>query len=330
MSYEIFRDALSLHLPSILSPDQADKVLSVVDTIATDYTFELKTKELILFDRVPEAVRIYIAAKSVEKLSTKTLELYLRTLQTFFGTVAKSPDTVTANDIRVYLYQYQHNRHVADCTIKSIRQILSGFFSWCLDEDLIRKNPASRVAPIHCEERHKSAMTPLELEVVRKACRTPREKAVVDFLYATAARVSEVCAVTLPDIDWDKRSVLIQRGKGGKSRTVYLNAESIVSLRAYLSSRTDNSSCLFPGRSGKPLSTRAVQKMIERIISRTDVRTHVTPHIFRHTSATVAIRAGMPVEQVQRMLGHSSINTTMVYTDIDDSDVRQNHGKYVV
>ena len=330
MSYEIFRNALTLRLSSALPADQLAQVLTVIDTISADYTFALKTKDLILFDRVPEAVRIYIAAKSVEKLSAKTLELYLRTLQTFFRTVAKSPDSITANDIRVYLYQYQHNRHVADCTIKSIRQILSGFFAWCLDEDLIRKNPVSRVAPIHCEQRHKSAMSPLELEVIRKACRTPREKAVVDFLYATAARVSEACAVTLPDIDWEKRSVLIRRGKGGKSRTVYLNAESVVSLRVYLSSRTDSSSCLFPGRSGKPLSTRAVQKMIERIISRTDVRTHVTPHIFRHTSATVAIRAGMPVEQVQRMLGHSSINTTMVYTDIDDSDVRQSHGKYVV
>lgn len=330
MSYEIFRDALSLHLLSILSPDQVDKVLSVVDTIATDYTFELKTKELILFDRVPEAVRIYIAAKSVEKLSTKTLELYLRTLQTFFGTVAKSPDTVTANDIRVYLFQYQHTRQVADCTIKHIRQILCGFFTWCLDEDLISKNPAARVAPIHCEQRHRSAMTPLELEVIRKACMDPREKAVVDFLYATAARVSEVCAVMLADIDWDRRSVLIRKGKGGKSRTVYLNAEALVSLRAYLKSRTDSGVFLFPGRSGRPLSARSIQKMVERIISRTDVKTHVTPHIFRHTSATVALRAGMPLEQVQRMLGHSNINTTLVYTDVDDSDVRRSHGKYVV
>ena len=332
MSYEIFRNSLSLQLLQAIPSEYLDTVLSIVDNIASGYTITKKPTEIIVFDSVPEAVRLYIAAKAVEKLSPKSLAHYLRTLSAFFRSLAKSPDKVTANDIRVYLFQYRSARNIKDVTLENIRMVLSGFFRWCQDEEIIQHNPCARIAPIRCEQARRKAMTPLELEVIRKACRDPREKAVVDFLFATGARVSELCAVCLSDINWDDRTVLIRCGKGGKSRTVYLNAESVVSLKAYLETRDDSAPFLFVSSRGPRhgLTSRAIQKLISGIMSRASVRTHVTPHIFRHTSATVALRAGMPVEQVQRMLGHSNINTTMIYADVDDSDVRASHSKYVV
>jgi site-specific recombinase XerD len=174
-------------------------------------------------------------------------------------------------------------------------------------------------------------MTPLELETVRGVCNTLREKAMVDFLYSSACRVSEFCALNITDVNMTDHTIHIERGKGGKGRTTFLNPEAEISLRAYLASRNDDSPALFVGCRAphNRLAVKAVQNEIQKIVLRSKVTVHVTPHIFRHTAASLALQRGMPLEQVQRFLGHSRIQTTLRYAKTLQADVQISHNHFV-
>ena len=174
-------------------------------------------------------------------------------------------------------------------------------------------------------------MTALELEKVRNACRSLREKALVDFLYSTAARVSELSNLDIRHVNLTDHTVRIEHGKGDKGRTTFLNAEAEISLRAYLDSRTDDCAALFVNKYGEKrrMQKRSIEDEICRIVSRCDLSVHVTPHIFRHTAASLALQRGMPIEQVQKFLGHARIQTTLRYAKILSADVKSSHAKYV-
>ena len=173
--------------------------------------------------------------------------------------------------------------------------------------------------------------TAIELETVRKSCRTLREKALVDFLYSTAARVSEVCALDLKHIDFTEHTVRIEHGKGNKGRTTFLNAEAEISLKAYLASRKDDSTVLFAPARGPAhhLCKKTMEQEISNIVSRCHVSVKVTPHVFRHTAASLALQRGMPIDQVQKWLGHARIQTTLRYAKTLNFDVKISHQKYV-
>ena len=215
-----------------------------------------------------------------------------------------------------------------------MRRIINSFYEWCLSESLVVHNPVKNIKPIKSDAIAREPLTPLELEYIRQACKDLREKAIVDFLYSTGCRVSEMCNAKLSDIDWENKAVFIEHGKGGYSRFVYLNAEAEVSLRAYLASRKLKSSYIFaPARNcpSEQTTPRAIQKLIKNLSKRANVdpNHHITPHVFRHTTATQALHNGMPIEEVQKLLGHKQINTTLIYTKIDDNSVRANHNKYI-
>ena len=175
-------------------------------------------------------------------------------------------------------------------------------------------------------------MSLLELERMRAACRTIREKALIDFLYSTGCRVSEVASMKIEDVDFPEGTVHIRHGKGDKERKVYINAESEVSLRAYMEERQDETPYLFVA-SRRPyggMGIKSFQSIIKKVAGRTNITKRVTPHIFRHTTGTVAIQHGMPVEQVKEMLGHESLETTMIYAKVDNRQVKANHQRCVV
>ena len=211
------------------------------------------------------------------------------------------------------------------------RIILNSFFAWLVDEDMIRKNPMRHIKPIKSEESVRLPMSQLELEKVRKSCKTLREKALVDFLYSTAARISEVVNMKIDDINFTDRTVLIRCGKGGKTRITFINAESEVSLRAYLASRTDDDPAGFVSVK-KPIhgvQKKALEIEVANIVSRCNISVHVTPHVFRHTAASLALQRGMPIDQVQKWLGHARIQTTLRYAKTLNFDVKLSHQKYV-
>ena len=332
MSYESFRADFVSRLMSIIpDPDQRNAVLLALDSTAAGYDFQLKTTDLIIHDGLPDAVRMYIAAKVVSNLTKGTLDNYVCCLRKFFQRVCKPVDHVTANDVRLYLFWYKQTFNVSDCTLDRIRVSLNGFYEWCVDEELVKKNPLRHVQPIRVGDPERLPLTALELETIRRSCRTLREKALVDFLYSTAARVSELCALDIKNIDFTEHTVRIEHGKGDKGRTTFMNAECEVSLRAYLASRSDDSPALFvPIRgSARHVSKKSIEQEVNRICSRCEVSVHVTPHIFRHTAASLALQRGMPIEQVQKFLGHARIQTTLRYAKVLDFDVKLNHRKYV-
>lgn len=331
MSYESFRSDFASKLISIVSSEQLNSILNVLDESSTDYEFKLKSTDIIVSDGLPNSVKMYIASKTIQRLTKGSLYNYYSHLCFFFNKVCKPVEDVTAVDVRMYLAWYKTTRNIKNSTLDHIRIILNSFFEWCVDEELLRKNPMRHIEPIRVEEPERLPLTALELEKVRKCCKTLREKALVDLLYSSAARVSEVCALNINDIDFCDHTIRIKCGKGGKGRTSFLNAESEVSLKAYLATRTDDSPALFVPIRGRArhLGKKAIEREIERIVSRCDVSVSVTPHIFRHTAASLALQRGMPIDQVQRFLGHSKIQTTLRYAKALNYDVKVSHQKYV-
>lgn len=282
----------------------------------------------------PEILKNYLVAKAIEGLSPTTLTFYRLTLRNFFQKINKVYTDITTNDIRVYLFQYKDEHKIQNSTLNTIRVVITSFFDWCITEGLpIKINPARAVNPIKQEVKPRESLTPIELEYIRNACRTLREKALVDFLYSTACRVSEVTNAKISNINWEDHSILIEHGKGNKTRKTYLNAECEVSLRAYLDKRTDNTNYLFVTSRNpvKALSKRSIELEINKICDRVQdkLHCHVHPHLFRHTSATIALHNGMPIEQVRQFLGHTNIKNTLIYAKSNDTEVRLSHEKYV-
>ena len=332
MSFESFRSDLIARLVSA-SWDNAQicAFLEILDPMADRYEIMPITTALIETGGIPDAVRLYIASKSVRNLARGSLKNYYSALSHFFAAVRKQVDDVTTNDVRLYLHQYKTQRKIMDSTLETIRIQLNGFFEWCVEEELIRKNPVRRIEAIRLPDPERLPLSALELETVRNHCRTLREKAVVDFLFSTAARVSEFCALKISDVNFADHTVRIEHGKGDKGRTTYLNAEAEISLRAYLAGRNDHSDALFATSRGtaRHLCVKTVQNEIQRIVSRCGLTVHVTPHIFRHTAASLALQRGMPINQVQRFLGHAKIQTTLRYAKLLDYEVKESHRKFV-
>ena len=304
------------------------QVLSCLDALSA--SFEIRETEQL--PRDPEILTMFLDAKYVEEKSAKTLKLYRSVISRFLRAADRPVGTIKTADIRHYLASCKQAGHKT-VTISNTRRILNCFFEWCVLEQLAPVNPVKRITPIKTEKSPRHGMKRIELEYLRNACTDLRDKALVDFLYSTGARVTELCNARIDHIDWEKKTLLIDHRKGNVSRFTYLNPECEVSLRAYLASRHDGSPFIFTrsrGSSVEPLNPKSVQNAVGRIAAgaRKSLSVRITPHVFRHTIATVLLRNGMPVEQVQRFLGHANINTTMVYASVSDDDVRRSHFMY--
>ena len=329
---EKLRNDLLVLMDDYLKPDKLREVVPMLESILSNYEIKKRETEIIVYDSdIPETVKTYIVAKKISGLSANSLYLYLMVLTDFFKTVCKKPEKVSANDIRVYLYQYQKEHNISNRTLDSKRTIICGYFNWMALEEYITKNPAVNIQPIKYERIHKKAMTQLDLEKVRLACKTKRDKAIVEMLYSTGCRVTELERLNISDINFDTKEVILF-GKGDKHRISYINAKAEVALKDYLSTRTDNNPALIVydrepyNRLKKSGIENAVKKIMESV---TDVTTHVTPHIFRHTTATTALDRGMDVVAVSRLLGHERVETTMEYITTDSSSMKDKHTNYI-
>lgn len=304
-----------------------------IEIILSDYDIKERETEIIPYGSdLPETVEIFIVSKRIAGLSDKTLYLYYMVLVDFFRTVQKKPEKITANDIRVYLYKYQKNHGISNRTLDGRRTIISSYFAWMASEEYTDKNPAVNIPPIKYERKHKKAMSQMDLEKVRLACRTKREKAIVEVLYSTGCRVTELERLNISDINFETKEVILF-GKGNKHRTSYMNARAEVALKDYLNTRTDQNPALFVYER-KPhgrLKKAGIEDIIKKMMERTDgVTTHVTPHVFRHTTATTALDRGMNIVDVSRLLGHERIETTMEYITTSSNSVKNNHQNYVI
>lgn len=322
---ERFRNELVTKLINVLPQEQIKSVLQAFDLTSSSYDISHKPTELIPLDGFPEVVKSYIASKAVCNASEGTLKQYRYNLFDFFRAVPKPFNAVTANDIRLYLYNIKQNRNASDRYLECIRITLNGFFQWLVANDYLLKNPCEKVEKIRFVEKQRKPLEPIELETFRWNTHEVREKALIDFLFSTGMRISECANVRLADIDWSERAVLIRKGKGGKQRVVYFNAESEVSLRKYLETRTDATDALFVSKRAphQPLKSRALENIIREVSERSSM--HVYPHLLRHTFATSGLHGGMPVEKLQRLLGHASPQTTLIYAKLDRVDLQREH-----
>lgn len=324
-NYENFRTRLVMNLCSVVRADQMADVLKAVDISLGDFEITRKQMSLITSATLPDVVKIYLASKAVSNRSMKTLAQYRYKLKIFFDAVRKSYVDVTTNDVRMFLYQYKTDHNASDRYMDNIRLTLSGFFAWLVSNDYIRKNPCDLVERIKYQEKERVPLTNYELEVLRWCCRSIREKALVDFLFSTGCRVSECSQVSLADINWDERSVVIRHGKGNKRRIVYFNAESELTLRKYLETRLDDDPALFV-RCRAPfcrLSPRSIENEIRKISERSAVEAY--PHKLRHTFATSGLRGGISLERLQALLGHADPRTTLIYAKNDQASLQLEH-----
>lgn len=332
--YEKFKNQFALSLSSIYSKEDIEIILRKLDSISYNYEINQKETSVVVYNsEMPEMVKTYLVCKKVEGMSDGTLYNYGKALEKFFFQIQKAPDQISPNDIRVYLYRYQEMNNTSNRSLDKIRQMICSFFSWANCEGYLERNPAITIKPIKYEKKERQPMTQIELEYIRQACNTLREKAIVEFLYSTGCRVSELCDVKLTDVDWNKKSVHLF-GKGKKHRTSYINAKAEVSLLNYLQTRDDYSEYLFVS-DRKPhgqLKKCAIEKVVRQIAERASehVNKPITPHVFRHTTASVSLQNGMPVEEISRLLGHENIGTTMIYAKVSMENVQSSHKKYVI
>lgn len=276
-----------------------------------------------------ELLKAFIAAKRVEGCSEKSIKYYKTTLEVMLGKVDKSVKTIVTEDLREYLSEYQKNSKASKVTIDNIRRILSSFFSWLEDENYILKSPARRIHKIKTGKTVKETYTDEELELMRDHCDTSRDLAIIDLLASTGMRVGELVALNKKDIDFEKRECIVL-GKGDKERKVYFDARAKIHLEEYLKERSDNNPALFVtlNQPNERLKISGVEIRVRKLGKELNIN-KVHPHKFRRTLATRAIDKGMPIEQVQVLLGHTKIDTTLQYAMVNQNNVKMAHQKYI-
>ena len=332
--YEKFKNQFALLLSSNYSKEDIEIILKKLDVASYNYDISQKETSVVVYNsELPDMVKTYLVCKKIEGMSEGTLYNYGHTLQNFFEFIQKAPEQVSPNDIRIYLYSYQEAKKISNRSLDKIRQTISGFFNWANCEGYIERNPSLTIKPIKFEKKERQPMSQIELEYIRKSCNTVREIAIIEFLYSTGCRVSELCNVKKSDIDWNNKSVHLF-GKGKKHRTSYINAKSEVTLLAYLDTRSDSNEYLFVSER-KPhgqLKKDAIEKIVRQIANRASeyVQKPISPHILRHTCASTALNNGMSIEDISRLLGHESISTTMIYAKVSSDNVQNAHKKYIV
>lgn len=351
-----FEDELMTALSPYITDGEAVKM--AVSMIVHKYTITKPSNELIVYegDVNEKILQRFLMSKVAKGCSMKTVKYYRQTIKWFFDACQKPYNEVTADDIRYYLAVRVQRDGVSKASANNERRNLSSFYGFLQTEEILLRNPMRQVDPIKVTKTKKKAFETLDLEKIRYGCRTNRERAMVEVLASTWCRVSEVVQIKLTDINGSK---ILVHGKGDKDREVYLNARARLAIDVYLGERSDNNPYLFPKAAytvsaaekytkGKKqaeasewykdptmvnedghMDNSSFESVIRKIGARSGVQ-KVHPHRFRRTGATMALRTGMPITTVSKLLGHRNIETTQIYLDIPDRDLEQAHEKYVI
>lgn len=271
----------------------------------------------------------FLSAKKIEGKSPKTLAYYKNTLARLLTATKKPIKQTTTDDLRNYLSDFQSANGSSNVTIDNIRRIFSSFFSWLEDEDFIVKSPVRRIHKVKTTKVVKETLSDEDLEKIRETASSYRDRAIVEFLASTGVRVGEIVNLNINAIKLDDRSAIVL-GKGNSEREVYFDARTKIHLERYLKTRTDKNEALFVSNKipNNRLTIGTIESIVKKIGEKSSV-SHVHPHKFRRTLATRAIDKGMPVEQVQKLLGHVRIDTTMHYAMVNQTNVKISHRKYI-
>lgn len=329
---ENFAKEFMVKLDGKISESDMATILQELQMFASGYDIQKKETSLTTYEpQIPECYKAYIVSKKIEGLSKETLKTYDLYLKDFLLYIRKPVREITANDIRIYLFSYQRENGVSNRTMDGRRLVINTFLEWCRTERYIDWNPCSQIRPIKYESKPREPLTGIELELVRDACRTYREKAIIEVFYSTGCRVSEMVNLSKSDVDFVKGEVKLF-GKGAKHRISYINARAEVSLKKYLFSRRDENPALFVSDRNPHdrLKKTAIEKVVREIGERSGIGRRVFPHLIRHTTATDALERGMNIAEVQKILGHEKMDTTMIYAKVCQENVKHDHRRYIV
>lgn len=271
----------------------------------------------------------FIASKKVEGCSDKSLKYYINTIEKMLQKINKSVIDISTNDLRTYLSEHQEIKNSSRVTIDNMRRIFSSFFSWLEDEDYILKSPVRRIHKVKTARLIKDTLSDEQLEILRDNCFEIRDLAMIELLTSTGMRVGELVKINRADVDFHERQIVVF-GKGNSEREVYFDARTKIHLKKYLESRTDDNKALFVSlaKPNSRLSIGGVEMRLRTLGKKAQID-KVHPHKFRRTLATMAIDKGMPIEQVQKLLGHVKIDTTMHYAMVNQTNVKNSHRKYI-
>lgn len=307
-----------------------DELKNVLYCVLSGYEITERSRELRQVDGSwEEELGAFLVRKRVEGRSDGTIEQYQQHLRRMLQYINKPVKEITEADLFMYISMYKKKRNVSNVYLDNIRLVFSSFFGWLNNKGYISKNPAAGLDPIKKEKRLKKPLSDTELEILRRNCVIERDTALVEFLYSTGVRVSELIALNRQDIDFNNMRAVVY-GKGAKEREAYLTAAASMHLKEYLDTRTDNNEALFVSlkQPHERLSVAGVEEILRRLGRETGIE-KVHPHRFRRTMATNILHKGMPIEEVKEVLGHVKLDTTLIYCQVSRENVRHHHKKYM-
>ena len=322
--------AILREMTALLNQDQLAALKETARAVLCSYDIQRRETAVRCVDQNgPDYLRTYLETIRQNGKSEGTIDQYQLHISRMLAYIGKDVQQIEDDDLIDYLHRYKQIRQVSGRYLNNMRLVFNSFFRWLQRRKVILRNPVDGLEPIKYRQTVKKPLSPEELEKVRCACEQERDLAIVEFLYSSAVRVSELTRLNREDIRWESDDVMVL-GKGNKEREVYLNARAHLHLRQYLDSRADDNPALFvTARAPHERLTRAGVEYIIAGLGRTAGVENVHPHRFRRTAATDLLRMGMPIEQVQELLGHVKIETTRIYCTVTREQVRASHRRYM-
>ena len=328
---ELFVEKIINTVEDFLDNNQRIKLKEILTEICLNYQIERieQTKKQEILKNNTDILNKFISSKEIEGCSTRTLNYYKDNIIKILDTINLPIDEITTEILRNYLADYKSNSKAGMVTIDNIRRILSSFFTWLENEDYIIKSPVRRIHKVKTTRKVKETLTDENLEKLRDTCSNVRDLAILELLISTGMRVGEITRLNISDMNFQERSCIVL-GKGNSEREVYFSAKSKMYIKKYLEMRTDNNEALFVSliKPYNRLGISGIEILIRNLGKEANIN-KVHPHKFRRTMATMAIDKGMPIEQVQKLLSHIKIDTTMEYAMVNQTNVKNSHRKYV-
>lgn len=327
---EVVKQGIMKEMANVLNFQQLQMLEKILHQNFHTVDISPKTDENAPLTTTNESLlHLFISAKKVEGCSEKSLKYYYSTIDALLKSLNKNITDISTNDLRFYLSDYQEKRKSSKVTIDNIRRIFSSFFGWIEDEDYILKSPVRRIHKVKSAKTVKELLSDEDLEILRDNCKKIRDLALVEILSSTGIRVGELVRINHHDIDFHERSCVVT-GKGNKQREVYFDARTKLHLKQYLHNRKDDNKALFVSFSKphKRLSIAGIESVLRKLGIKSNI-SKVHPHKFRRSLATMAIDKGMPIEQVQKLLGHVKIDTTLHYAMVNQANVKIAHRKFI-
>lgn len=305
-----------------------NKVIEILENTFADYNIN-KKETLLTTSDITDKIVLYLKAKGIEGIAEATIQNYFYLLRKFSAFTNKQVTDININDLREFITL--ESKNIKQSTINTKIRYIQNFFKWLVEEEIIEKDPSKKLPNLKIPKKLRNSLTIEELERLRLACKTTRERALIEFLVSTGCRLSEVVNINTEQLNFNDNSVIVT-GKGNKQRLVYFNEKTKLYIENYLNERTDNNEALFvyEKRPFNRLKNRGVECVIQRVAQRANFDKSVFPHLFRHTFATLGLRSGVSIVSIQNLLGHTSVMTTERYIDVSNENIKHEYYKHMI